>query len=58
MTIKFRNGTDLKISNEVANLLKEKIFDGYGHNDWQVFSDENGNPFLFLNLKEIYAIVK
>ena len=56
MTIKFRNKTELDITQEVSNILKQRILEGC--NEWQIFSDENDEPFLFINISEINAIVK
>lgn len=56
MTIKFRNGTQLDITQEIANVLRKRILEGCG--DWQIFSNEEEEPFLFINISEINAIVK
>jgi hypothetical protein len=56
MTIKFRNETELDITQGVANILMQRILEGC--NNWQIFSDENDEPFLFINISEINAIVK
>lgn len=56
MTIKFRNKTELDITQEVANILKKRILEGC--NNWQIFCDDNNEPFLFINISEIDAIVR
>ena len=54
MTVTFKSGRTLKISQDVANELKQRILEDC--NNWQVFMDENGVPFLFLKLSEIESI--
>ena len=56
MTIKFRNETELEITQEVANILQKRILEGCSN--WQIFSDEKGEPFLFINISDINAIVR
>src|SRR5690606_2450692 len=53
-TVHFKNGTRLEISQEVANLLAKAI--SAGSPQWQVFTDQHGNSFIFINLNEVTYI--
>ena len=44
----------MEINIEVAKAIRQKIIDGCGQ--FQIFSDENDEPWLFINLKEIVFI--
>ena len=52
--IHFKNGGAVEISSEIAKTLQENIIKGC--NDWQIFSDENDNPILFVKLSEVTYI--
>jgi hypothetical protein len=52
--IYFRDGSTMEINIEVAKAIRQKIIDGCGQ--FQIFSDENDEPWLFINLKEIVFI--
>ncbi len=54
MTITFKNGTKKEISQEIAEVLRNRISDGCGI--FQMFSDENNKVFLFINTSEIVLI--
>lgn len=53
-TIYFKNGTITQISAETAKILRQRIIDGGG--TFQIFSDENDDPFLIVNVSEIVII--
>lgn len=53
-TIYFKNGTITQISVEIAKVLRERIEKGCG--TFQIFTDENDDPFLFVNVTEIVLI--
>jgi hypothetical protein len=53
-TIYFKNGSTVEISLETAKILRQRIIEGCG--DFQVFTDENDDPCLFVNVSEIVLI--
>ena len=53
-TIYFKNGSTTQISLEIAKMLRQRITEGCGN--FQIFSDENDEPFLFVNVTEIVLI--
>jgi hypothetical protein len=53
-TIYFKNGATAQISVEIAKVLRQRIMDGCGN--FQIFTDENDDPFLFVNVSEIVLV--
>ncbi len=53
--IHFRNGSTIEINIEIAKIIRQRISEG-GCGQFQIFSDENDEPWLFINLKEIVFI--
>ena len=53
-TIYFKNGSTTQISVEIARMLRKRIIEGCG--TFQVFTDENDDPFLIVNVTEIVFI--
>jgi hypothetical protein len=53
-TIYFKNGSTTQIKAETAKILRERIIEGCG--TFQIFSDENDDPFLFVNVSEIVMV--
>jgi hypothetical protein len=53
-TIYFKNGSETRISLEIAKALRQRIVDGCGN--FQIFTDENDDPFLFVNVSEIVLV--
>jgi len=53
-TIYFKNGSTTQISVETAKVLRQRIIEGCGN--FQIFSDENDDPFLFVNVSEIVIV--
>lgn len=53
-TIYFKNGSTTKVSLEIIKVLSQKISEGC--QNFQIFIDENDNPFLFVNVSEIVFI--
>jgi hypothetical protein len=53
-TIYFKNGSTTQINAETAKILRQRIIEGSG--TFQIFSDENDDPFLFVNVAEIVLI--
>ena len=54
MTIHFKNGKTLDVSQEIAELINTRILQGY--NKYQTFSDKSGKLILVVNLEEIVYI--
>jgi uncharacterized protein YlzI (FlbEa/FlbD family) len=55
-TITFNNGKTLKVSQEVANIIKDRIISG-GKN-FQCFSQESDNVSIIINVSEICFLDK
>ena len=51
MTIVFKNGKEVEITQEAADILSQRIVEGA--RQWQVFFNEKGKVFLMINLNEV-----
>lgn len=56
--LEFKNGSKIKISVEVANILNDRICGSGGALDMQCFKDaeDNGDTKLIIRLSEVAAI--
>ena len=53
-TIYFKNGSTTQINAETAKILRQRLIEGCV--TFQIFSDENDDPFLFVNVSEIVLV--
>lgn len=54
MKIVFKNGKEIEINQQVADIINQKIM--IGAKQWQTFSNEKGEVFLMVNLNEVAYI--
>lgn len=54
MKIVFKNGKEIEIHQQVAEIINQKIMEGA--KQWQTFSNEKGEVFLMVNLNEVAYI--
>lgn len=55
LTVTFKNGKEIKISTQIANILRDRIIEGSGK-PFQCFSDENKNAHFIINVSEIVCV--
>jgi hypothetical protein len=55
LTVYFKNGLSVNITQEIANVLSDKLISG-GANDFQIFH-EDGQCCLILKLSEVIYII-
>ena len=55
LTVTFKNGKELKISTQIANILSDRIIEG-GNKTFQCFTDENKNAHCIINVSEIVCV--
>ena len=53
-TIYFKNGSTTQINAETAKILRQRLIEGCV--TFQIFSYENDDPFLFVNVSEIVLV--
>ena len=53
--IVFKNGTEIEVSQQVANILRDRILSGNAGN-FQCFSDDEDNTRSIINISEIVCL--
>jgi hypothetical protein len=53
--IVFKNGTEIEVSQEVANILRDRILSGNAEN-FQCFSDKANETRSIINISEIVCL--
>lgn len=55
--LEFKNGNKIKIADEQANVIGQRIVSSDGAKLWQIFHDTNKSiTFLIINLNEVAGI--
>jgi hypothetical protein len=55
MTIYFKNGEKVKVTQEVVDCINKRLIEGTAA-QWQSFADEKGMVYLIINLSEVSFI--